>query len=120
MTFSQFGIPFGGQYGSRFGAHASRAARVASSLRGQPSWLVKLVMLSVLVALAALGLLVLIPALVLAGIVFVVGMSLALVRLGTSAIRGSIWRAWDSLRSVDSDGRRNVRVIRRESDVRQH
>ncbi len=100
---------------THLGDLTGRAARFAAATRGQPSWLVKLIAVTVVVALAALGLLVLIPALLIAGLVFVVGAALALIRFGVSSIRGSIWRAWESIRSVDSEGRRNVRVVRRES-----
>ncbi len=88
--------------------HAARAGRFVGTMRAQPSWLVKLVLLGVLVALAAVGLLVLIPAVVLGLAVAVVGGGVILVR---SAARGVV--AWfaQAVRRGDASGRRNVRVV---------
>lgn len=95
---------------TNFHQQAARAGRFVGAVRAQPSWLVKLVVLGVLVALAAIGLLVLIPAVVLGLAAAVVGGGVILAR---SAVRGVLAWLAGGFRRGDGAGRRNVRVVSR-------
>lgn len=86
----------------------NRAGRAARVVRGQPAWLVKLVMLSLLIALAAVGLLVVVPAVLLALVIFVMGAGVVLLRL---AARSLVTWLSSPFRAADTTGRRNVRVV---------
>ncbi len=95
---------------SSFHQHAARFGRVAGAVRAQPSWLMKLVLLALIVGLAALGLLVIIPAVLLALVVLLLGGIVAGIR---GAIRRTASWFYTSVRRGDASGRRNVRVMPR-------
>lgn len=79
------------------------AARVVTVIQSQPSWVLRAALTVAFLTLTAILLVVVVPAMLLAAVIFLV---LAFVR-----------RVWLSLRGViglDRAGRRNVRVIVRE------
>ncbi len=87
---------------------ATRVGRVAGAVRSQPSWLIKLALFAVVAALAAVGLLVLVPALVLGLVVFVAAGAVLMVRGGVRRVAS--W-FFTGVRRGDASGRRNVRVM---------
>ncbi|MDQ7014298.1 MAG: hypothetical protein Q9O74_10430 [Planctomycetota bacterium] len=79
-----------------------RAARVVSVIREQPSWITRVAFTVAFLTLTAILLVVVLPMVILAGLVFVV---LVLVRRGWMALRRGL--------GFDRAGRHNVRVISR-------
>ena len=79
-----------------------QAARVVTVIQSQPSWVLRAALTVAFLTLTAILLVVVVPAMLLAAVVFLV---LAVLRRGWVALRIAL--------GMDRSGRRNVRVITR-------
>ncbi len=95
-------------FAARAARSRARAERLYLFVRRRPSWLTRLAVGAGALVLAAITLLIIVPAILVMALVFVGG---AAVLAGVMALRGRLSRGPGALRV--RDGRENVRVIGR-------